>query len=165
MAIQVTRVTDPRHIPELSSILAKAFSHDPLFKVECPDQDSINAMRRETEHDVQSILNETGPHTASVWAATNTLTGQILGFARWTHAVHPPIKHIPNEPSPSSYSAPELYANLSAIKKATLMRSGPFHCKSFTASSNTPTISFFSQLFGPKVSKLLPLIHEVKKRV
>jgi len=127
-AIKAARATDPCHTPELSSILAKAFSHDPLHHIECPDENSIETMRRQTERDMQSIITETGPCNASIWTATDSLTGQILGFSWWTRNLYAD-KPIPNEHAPPVHSAVESYANLSAIKKATLMGSGPFYCK------------------------------------
>lgn len=130
IAVRLTRLTNPPYTSELSSILVNAFSQDALFNVECPDQDSIDAMRRKIEGDIRNVSKETEPHsTASVWDATDTETGQVLGVARWKHAAHAPSKGIQDDRSLSFGSAPELYGSLSAMKKGALMGSQPFHYK------------------------------------
>ncbi|KAE8332930.1 hypothetical protein BDV39DRAFT_188976 [Aspergillus sergii] len=125
--IEVSRMTDPQHASQLSSILIKAFSHDELFKIECPDESSINDMKTQTESTIEAIVQNTGPGGASVWTA-QTESGQIVGYAQWKHAVclldQDTEQH---ECSGSLLSAPELYGNLSATKRAVLMKYTPFH--------------------------------------
>lgn len=129
--IEVSRMTDPQHASQLSSILINAFSHDEIFKIECPDESSINDMKTETESTIEAIVQNTGAGGASVWTA-QTESGQIVGYAQWKHAVCLPDQDTEQyECSGSLLSAPELYGNLSAMKRAVLMKSTPFHRKSY----------------------------------
>ncbi|KAE8310619.1 hypothetical protein BDV41DRAFT_579314 [Aspergillus transmontanensis] len=125
--IEVSRMTDLQHASQLSSILIDAFSHDELFKIECPDESSINDMKTQTKSTIESIVQNTGSGGASVWTA-QTESGQIVGYAQWKHAVclldQDTEQH---ECSGSLLSAPELYGNLSATKRAVLMKYTPFH--------------------------------------
>ncbi|KAL4985303.1 hypothetical protein BDW68DRAFT_179834 [Aspergillus falconensis] len=135
MAIHAARLTDSRCSRRLSAVLASAFAHDPLFRIECPDQTSVEGMRRETERELESIILRSAlssTNNASVWAAIDRSTGQIVGFARWKHADQHPTKAggDPGAADPFTLpgSAPELYGRLSTGKKKTLMGLRPFHC-------------------------------------
>ncbi|KAL4972645.1 acyl-CoA N-acyltransferase [Aspergillus desertorum] len=135
MTISVARLADARYSRKLSAILASAFAHDPLFKIECPDRTSVEATRRETMRELNSIILSSAPGrkiNESVWVATNTSTGQIVGFARWKHADSHPFKFEAAsddaDPFPSSGPAPELYARLLAMKRNALLGLEPFHC-------------------------------------
>ncbi|BAE63983.1 unnamed protein product [Aspergillus oryzae RIB40] len=149
--IEVSRMTDPQHASQLSSILINAFSHDEIFKIECPDESSINDMKTETESTIEAIVQNTGPGGASVWTA-QTESGQIVGYAQWKHAVCLPDQDTEQyECSGSLLSAPELYGNLSAMKRAVLMKSTPFHLPLTTESgTRESSIEIFCMALEPK---------------
>ncbi|PGH13062.1 hypothetical protein AJ79_03899 [Helicocarpus griseus UAMH5409] len=154
MSTENTVFTDLQHshASRLASITADAFANDLLFKLECPDDDAIDAMKRHDEASFHDITegNSSPPNIISVCVVADRITGHVLGYAKWTmfdwsHAnmTEDPkigtatrgsdgndgLDYDVESPPLSSPPAATLYADISATRRLELLSSkGPYIC-------------------------------------